>query len=265
MAAAARALVDAGADAIDVNLGCPVRRIVSKGVGAALLREPQLLSALLCAIRDAVPGVVSAKMRAGYDDFADALDLALCAQDAGIDFLTVHPRRRTDLYEGVADWNVVARIARELRVPVVGNGDLWYAADAIRLKARSGCAGVMIGRPALRNPWIFRQIAEIFRGDVAFEPSGSDVWDYLTELAEMLRSSIADSPRGALGAFKELSGYVIRAIPDADELGTGLLRLQDLDAMLSVLHEHLAGRASKDLDLGVEPRFGLAPRPTIEA
>ncbi|MCA9639096.1 MAG: tRNA-dihydrouridine synthase family protein, partial [Myxococcales bacterium] len=184
MAEAARYVSEAGAAVIDVNLGCPMPRIVKKGVGAAMLKQPQVLFEVLSQMREATPGLLSAKIRAGFDDAEHVLQIAETVQRAGVDFISVHPRRRADFYSGVADWRIVGLLARHLSVPVIGNGDLWYAESALRLQAETGCAAVMIGRPAIRNPWIFRQLAELRAGQAAFDPTPLDVLEYLQRTSQ---------------------------------------------------------------------------------
>lgn len=262
MAEVARVLSDAGVDAIDVNLGCPVRRMVRKGVGAALLREPDTFEEILRTLRGSISGVLSAKIRAGFDDFEGAVALAKRAEAAGIDFLTVHPRRRSDHYDGVADWSITAKIARELKIPVVGNGDLWYAADALRLERACGCAAVMIGRPALRNPWIFRQIAELDAGRVPFGPSGNDILEYVSRVLSMLCTARRNTPNEALGPFKELTAWVVSAVPEPADIRERTLRASSVEEVLGLLGECLAGRPASDFDLGAESVYGLAPRPS---
>ncbi len=265
LADAARVLVDAGVDAIDVNLGCPARRMVRKGVGAALLREPDTFDAVLRTLRSAVPVVLSAKIRAGFDDFDSAIALAKRAEATGVDFLTVHPRRRSDHYDGVADWSIVAKIARELKIPVVGNGDLWYAADALRLERQCGCSAVMIGRPALRNPWIFRQIADLEAGRAPYAPSGDDLVDYLSQVLAMLGRARNGPPSEAIAPFKELVGWVVSAVPEPKDIRQRALRSNSVDEILGLVRNYLAGRPAVDFDLGAEPVYGLAPRPSVSA
>ncbi len=113
----------------------------------------------------------SAKLRAGFEQSGDALDNARWSRRSGADFIAVHPRRRVDYFEGIADWRIIGLLRKELSIPVIGNGDVWYAADALRMLEETGCDGVMIGRPALRNPWIFRQIAELMAGRTPFAPT----------------------------------------------------------------------------------------------
>src|SRR5690606_26877970 len=136
-------------------------------------------------MRARTPGCLSAKIRAGFDDSAGAVAIARVIEDAGADFIVVHPRRRADFYQGVADWRIIGAIKERLRIPVIGNGDVWYAADALRMRAETGCDGVMIGRGALRNPWIFEQIDALSGGRPPPRPSGDDVLGHFDALAEM--------------------------------------------------------------------------------
>jgi tRNA-dihydrouridine synthase len=198
LAEATRRLVEAGADVIDLNAGCPSRRAVKSGVGAALLRDPAQLGRVAAAMRRATSGLLSAKMRAGFEDAGEALLLGRALADAGVDFVTVHPRRRVDGFVCAADWGIIAELAAALPVPVVGNGDLWYASDAARMRQQTGCAAVMVGRPALRNPWIFRQIAELSAGSPPFRPSGADLVGHLRALHALFgRTAGPAAPRSA--------------------------------------------------------------------
>jgi tRNA-dihydrouridine synthase len=138
MADSAAAVADAGADIIDINLGCPAPRAVRKGVGSAMLRDPKLLYQVLSAMRQAIAVTLSAKIRAGFDDADNVLHIGETLQRAGADYLVVHPRRRSDFYNGVADWRIIARLKEHLDIPVVGNGDCWYAKDALRLEEETG-------------------------------------------------------------------------------------------------------------------------------
>src|SRR5690242_8265528 len=127
MAEAASVMAVAGADVVDVNLGCPSKTAARKGVGAALLKDRAALGRLLGAMRAAVPGPFSAKLRAGFEQSDDALDNARVVEESGADFLAVHPRRRIDYFSGTADWRIIALLHRRLSIPVIGNGDVWYA------------------------------------------------------------------------------------------------------------------------------------------
>jgi nifR3 family TIM-barrel protein len=265
MADAARIIAAAGADVVDVNLGCPSKTAARKGVGAALLRDPVELGALVTTLRAAVPGLFSAKLRAGFDSSDAALDNARIVERAGADFLTVHPRRRVDLYRGVADWRIIAVLRQELSIPVVGNGDVWYAADALRMLVETGCAAVMIGRPALRNPWIFRQIDDLLQGREPFAPSGADVAAHLLRVHERLVASF-DGPKERLaGPLKEHLGFVCRAVPDGGAFGRRLLRLKTPALLLEAAEEALSALPPEALDLDARGRYGLEQAGSVRA
>ena len=257
MAEAAAVVAAAGADVVDVNLGCPSKTAARKGVGAALLRDPIELRALLSAMRASVPRLFSAKLRAGFDSSETALDNARIVERAGADFLTVHPRRRVDFYRGIADWRIIALLSRELSIPVVGNGDVWYAADALRMLEETGCAAVMLGRPALRNPWIFRQIDDLRSGRDPFAPSGADVSSHLARLHQRLAATFDGSPEHLVGPLKEHLGFVCRAVPDGGALGRSLLRLKTSTLLLEAAEEALCRLPPDALDLDAHGRYRL--------
>lgn len=275
MAEAAAHIAAAGADVVDINLGCPMPRVVRKGVGAAMLRDPALLRDVLGAMRAAVPGLLSAKIRAGFERSDEVLAIADAVVGAGVDFITVHPRRRVDGYEGVADWRIIRLLRETLPVPVVGNGDVWYAADVARMRAETGCAAVMIGRPALRNPWIFQQVAELAAGREPFRPRGEDVLGWLETLegafvAEHVGARSGPEAEGrarraAVGRIKELVSWLGRAVDDGGAWMQETLRSPDLDAMLRVSERHLAGLGSERLDLDAEGHLALARSGRAEA
>jgi len=254
MAEAGAVVARAGADVVDLNLGCPTHNAARKGVGAALLKQPDKLSALLKTMRGKVPGLLSAKLRAGFDTSDDALRNARLVEDAGLDYLAVHPRRRVDHYTGTADWRIIALLRRELRIPVVGNGDAWYARSALRMFEQTGCDAVMLGRPALRNPWIFRQLSQLLAGHEPFQPTGSDLVQHLKRLSFGLASRLREPDQTPLGPLKEQVRYLCRAIPNSLELERRLLRQPTLELLLEAGQEALSPLPFDALDLGVDSR-----------
>ena len=252
MAEAGGVVARAGADVVDLNLGCPTGSAARKGVGAALLKQPALLARLLSTMRRGVPGLLSAKLRAGFDTTDDAVDNARLVQDSGLDYLAVHPRRRVDHYRGSADWRIVTRIKQELSIPVVGNGDIWYAQSALRMFEETGCDAVMLGRPALRNPWIFRQIAELLAGRETYRPSGDDLAKHFLLLTKALGSRDPDSCN-PLGPLKEQLGYLCRSVRDGAALQRRLQRITTLESFLEATQEAFSALPIEDLDLGAQP------------
>ena len=158
LAEAARRLEAAGADGIDLNMGCPVPKIVAKGHGSALMRDPLAAAVIFRTLRKAVARVpFTIKIRGGWDERSvNAAEIARLAESEGVDAITVHPRTRSQQFTGRAPWDVIAEVVAAVRLPVVGNGDVRSADDARAMVAATRCAAVMIGRGALGAPWIFR-------------------------------------------------------------------------------------------------------------
>jgi tRNA-dihydrouridine synthase B len=250
MAEAAGLVAEVGADVVDINLGCPAPRAVRKGVGSAMLKDVGLLGEVVGAMRRAVPGLLSAKIRAGFDDASGVVEIARTLERVGVDHLTVHPRRRCDFYEGVADWRIVRVLKAELGIPVVGNGDVWYAADALRMVDETGCDAVMVGRPALRNPWIFEQLADLRAGRAPRRPSGADVAGFVREVVARFG---AELPGNSLGKLKELLSYLGRAVRDERRFQRAVLRETRLEDILSIVDAALAPLPPDALDLEATP------------
>ena len=162
MAEAAQMVQNTGADILDINFGCSVRKIVKTGAGIALMREPARAAAVLAAVRRAVSIPLTIKIRSGWTaDGAQAETIARIAADGGVDALAVHPRTASQGFAGRADWPLIARIKARVKIPVIGNGDVTTAEDARRMLVETGCDAVMVGRAAIGNPWIFSQITDL--------------------------------------------------------------------------------------------------------
>jgi nifR3 family TIM-barrel protein len=152
-------------DLIDINMGCPVRKVVGSGAGSALLQSPDRVKAIVAAVRKATTLPLTVKIRSGWG--ADSLNYLLIgriAQDEGADAVTLHPRTRSQMFDGHADWRQIEQLKKALTIPVIGSGDLFTAEDVLAMLESTGCDGVMIARGALGNPWIFREALALQRG-----------------------------------------------------------------------------------------------------
>lgn len=165
MAAAATQLQDVGFEFIDINFGCPAPKIAGSGEGSALMREPSLLGDIVNAVVNATHLPVSAKIRAGWDENSiNAVEIAQICEQNGAQAITVHARTRMQYYSGKADWNIIRDVKKAVSVPVFGNGDIFEAADAVRMMDETGCDAVMAGRGAQGNPWLFAGIKAACEG-----------------------------------------------------------------------------------------------------
>ncbi|MFA4873848.1 MAG: tRNA dihydrouridine synthase DusB [bacterium] len=183
MAAAIRALEGEPVDLIDINMGCPVKKVVSKGAGSALMKTPRRAAQLIKAVRAATALPLTVKIRAGWDDDSiNCVEMARIAQECGADAVTVHPRTRVQEFRGKSDWRLIGEVKSAVRIPVIGNGDVHTRGDAMRMAAETGCDGVMIGRAALGNPWVFAEIL----GSMEFHPTAAERGRTATRHLELL-------------------------------------------------------------------------------
>src|SRR2546423_14472276 len=190
MAEAAKHILDwVAPDFIDLNFGCPVNKVVAKNGGSALLKDcPTLASVAKTVVQAVAPLPVTAKIRIGWDaDSVNAVRVAKILEDAGIAALTVHGRTRAQGYSGAAAWNVIAAVAAEVSIPVIGNGDLATAANVAKRRRETGIAGAMIGRAAMSSPWIFRETkAHLANGAIVDPPTLDEHWKLILRHCELI-------------------------------------------------------------------------------
>ncbi len=190
MAAAARLVEETGADVCDVNMGCPARKILKGSAGAALMDDLLLARRVVTAVRASVSIPVTVKLRSGpRADILNDLELATICEGEGADAVTLHPRPASQLYHGAADWTRIARLKQNLRIPVIGNGDVHTADDSVRMLQETGCDAVMIGRAALANPWIFSESAATLIGGSVATPGAEQRLSSLQRYASLLEGA----------------------------------------------------------------------------
>lgn len=163
---------------VDVNMGCPVPKIVKNGEGSALMKNPKLAAQIIREMKKVSTKPVTAKFRKGFDsNSVNAVEFAKYLEDAGIDAIAVHGRTREQMYEGKADWNIIRDVKENVKVPVIGNGDIFSAEAALRIKEVTKCDAIMIARGAMGNPWIFREIIQAIKGEAVIYPTAEEKLD----------------------------------------------------------------------------------------
>lgn len=243
MVRAARMVEDAGADIVDVNCGCPAPKVVRRGGGAELMRQLPRLRAILQGIRRSVAIPVTVKIRAGWDDDSlNALEVARMVEAEGASMLAVHGRTRVQLYSGEADWALVARARETLRIPVLGSGDVLTPDGALARLSSSACDGVMIGRGAMENPWIFAQIEAVANGRIAIAPSPAERVAALRGFRDALRETLPD--RAFLGRFRGTACRLVKGMAGGSAARRALGAVKSVDEVETIFADFVLGRAS---------------------
>jgi tRNA-dihydrouridine synthase B len=215
LAEAARMIEDLGFDAVDLNLGCPAKKVVKCG-GSGLLRDLPLLGTIFQKIRAAVSIPFTTKIRSGWsDEEIVALQVARVAEDSGVEAIAIHPRTRVQGYSGRAQWDIIQEVKSSVNIPVIGNGDVMAPENALALHRQTGCDAVMIGRAAPTNPWIFRQM-ESFSSTGSYEqPSEMDRYQLIRDYYAML---VEEKTPGAIGKMKQFAGWFTHGVRNGTEL-----------------------------------------------
>lgn len=236
LAEAARRAEASGAVLIDINMGCPVRKIARKGGGSALIRSPDLAAKIVESVANAVKLPVTVKTRLGWcNSSANPLGFALMLQEAGAQRLCLHGRTREQGFKGRADWHAIAAVRQQLRIPVIANGDITSPSDALNCLAITGAAGVMVGRASMGAPWLVGRLQAVLNG--APDPGEPTSFERLTIARDHLQMLLAEKgEHGLMIARKHLSWTCI-GFPGAPQLRHALMRAATAEATQSLLEE----------------------------
>ena len=235
LARAAQIAEEMGADIIDINMGCPTPKIVKNGEGAALMKDPRLAARIVREVVGRVNVPVTVKMRKGWDEHsANAVELALFVQEAGAAAVAVHGRLRTQFYSGKADWGIIRAVKEAVRIPVIGNGDVWSPQDAQAMLRETGCDGVMIGRAALGNPWIFRQTVHyLATGELLPPPSLPERVAVALAHFDLLVETKGE--KTAVLAMRKHAAWYLKGVPGAAKLRERVNRAQSAEELRGIL------------------------------
>ena len=239
LAAAAAEVETLGFDQVDLNLGCPAKKVIKCG-GSGLLRDLSLLETILRSVRAAVRIPFTLKMRSGWDESSVVVrEVGRLAEDCGVEAIALHGRTRTQGYSGRADWSLIGELKATVRIPVIGNGDIARPEDAERMFRETNCDAVMIGRAAASNPWIFRQMAQYFATGRYDQPSALDRGRLLREFFRRLLDPanvvlLADDP---LGKMKQFASRFTHSVPGGAALRKAIYECRQADEVLTSVDE----------------------------
>ncbi|MBO0720956.1 MAG: tRNA dihydrouridine synthase DusB [Blastocatellia bacterium] len=234
---AAEIAEEAGADFIDINCGCPAKKVVNGGGGSNLLRDLPQLEKILTEVKRAISIPMTVKIRAGWDDKSiNCIEVARLIEDCGGSMVTLHGRTRVQGYKGWADWDLVREIKNNVAIPVSGSGDILKPEDALRRFEETGCNAVHIGRGAIANPYIFRQTWETMNGQTPYKPTPPEMHALLLEFRDNLREKMPE--KGVIGRMKMLSAQFLRGVRDGAAIRTAVLRSSTVEEMEPLFAEY---------------------------
>jgi tRNA-dihydrouridine synthase B len=229
-------------DFVDINFGCPVKKVVRNNGGSGCLKDMTLVRGIIGAVRDATRLPVTVKIRSGWDETQrDPVDIALRCQEAGAQALTLHPRTRTQMYQGAANWDEIAAIAQALTIPVIGNGDIRTPEDVVAMRKQTGCAGIMIARGSFGNPWLFAQARDLLEGRAMRpDPTPAERFSTALEHARLALRLQGDTRKTAL-EFRKHFGWYTKGLPGASELRQRLFAIESMAEAETIFANYLAG------------------------
>ncbi len=235
MADAARICQDMGFDAVDINFGCPVKKVVRNNGGSACLRDLGLVRKLVGACRRVLKIPLTMKFRAGWNDQELVMvEMGRIAEEEGLQAVALHPRTREQGYTGHADWSRIALLKQTVKIPVIGNGDILTPEDAVRMVKETGCDAVMIGRAASANPWIFRQLQDYRTTGQYFQPTDNDRYQMMSTYYRMLMDE--GTPESA-GKMKQFATYFTHGIRNGSQLRTQIHRAREASRIREIVDE----------------------------
>jgi len=241
MAEGARIVQDLGADIVDLNMGCPSKKVCARGGGSALMREPELASEIVRAMRAAVTIPFTVKMRSGWDqEHKNAEEVAWMCQEEGAEAVTVHWRTRTDKYGGERELDTIARVVQRLTIPVVANGDIVNVETAQSTLRYTNCAGLMIGRGAIKNPWVFIQVQRAMNRNAPLKVDELERKRVLLGYFDAIRTRF-ENDKGALGRFKKISRYFTEGVAEGHVLRKQIFHSHSADAAIEVVENFFSG------------------------
>jgi tRNA-dihydrouridine synthase B len=229
-------------DFVDINFGCPVKKVVRNNGGSGCLKDMALVRGILRAVRDATRLPVTVKIRSGWDETQrDPVDIALRCQEAGAQALTLHPRTRTQMYQGNANWDEIAQVAAALTIPVIGNGDIRTPDDVLAMRNHTSCAGIMIARGSFGNPWLFAQARDLLEGRARRpDPTPEERFATALEHARLALRLQGDTRKTAL-EFRKHFGWYTKGLPGASELRQQLFAIESMGEAEEIFSDYLFG------------------------
>jgi nifR3 family TIM-barrel protein len=237
MRIAAEMAEEIGADMLDVNCGCPAPKVVKHGGGSGLLKDHERLERILTEIKKAITIPLTVKIRAGfYDHTINAVETAKLAEGCGAEHIALHGRTKEQGYRGLANWDLVEQVKQAVTVPVSGSGDVTTIEQAFARFRETGCDGVLIGRGAMANPWIFRQIEDAMNNREVFQPTLEDKRNILLEYFDMLREDMPEL--AAIGRMKQLAGQFTRGLKGGALFRTAVYHSHSVDEILNRISEY---------------------------
>jgi nifR3 family TIM-barrel protein len=238
MREAALVVEELGADICDINMGCPANKVLKGCAGAALMGDLKLAETIIRTVREAISIPLTVKFRLGLDDHRrNYLELGKVCEANGVAAVAMHARTARQMFTGEADWSHLARLKAALSIPVIGNGDVREPEDALRMLAETGCDGVMIGRGATKNPWIFRQIAARLGGSHVSEPTLADRRGLILEHFRLVAER--EHSKFALHKLRKFTGWYTHGLPHGRKLRQAINQLPDVPTFLATVEAFL--------------------------